>query len=500
MKENKQKKILTAMTRMMSGNVLLTLLNLMRDLSIAAFFGATLLSDYYFLAIMFPVFFITVLAGAYRSSTIPFLEEKELGRDENTPQLISYLNASLIRSLAVLSILFIIFTWLVLGILGRAGDVVEGVTVVYLFMAVIPIYAVSAYIECNVGHMQYIRKFFFGGVLRLGLPIGTIIGCLLFADKFSIYALPMGGAVGIFVVIMILIERQRHEGFLPVFNRRLKASYTKRIVYAMGALSIGTSMSYINPIIDQLVAASLGEGSIALLGYSNRLAIGLSSITAGAIGPVLLVYYSNILGSGGKSELQDLFNKTFILCCWISCFLVVVVASYAIHIVDLVYTRGNMSTDDSLAVGRLVQYYSCQYIPLITSAAVYPLISALNLNKIFIPINLVLCIINLIADIILSEYFGLLGIAISTVMVYVVSLILMMVYLVRGGYVVVQLRTYANLFAAVMSAVLIYFSAIIVKEINGVEIFNINLMQASIIAGYGFFVMWLCKKSIKDLK
>ena len=114
--------------------------------------------------------------------------------------------------------------------------------------------------------------------------------------------------------------------------------------------------------------------------------------------------------------------------------------------------------------------------------------------------NLVLCIINLIADIILSEYFGLLGIAISTVMVYVVSLILMMVYLVRGGYVVVQLRTYANLFAAVMSAVLIYFSAIIVKEINGVEIFNINLMQASIIAGYGFFVMWLCKKSIKDLK
>ena len=82
MKENKQKKILTAMTRMMSGNVLLTLLNLMRDLSIAAFFGATLLSDYYFLAIMFPVFFITVLAGAYRSSTIPFLEEKELGRDE----------------------------------------------------------------------------------------------------------------------------------------------------------------------------------------------------------------------------------------------------------------------------------------------------------------------------------------------------------------------------------------------------------------------------------
>jgi putative peptidoglycan lipid II flippase len=497
---DKSHKIASSLAKIFSGNILLTLLNLVRDLSIAAFFGATLLSDYYFLAIMFPVFFNTVLAGAYRSTIIPFLEERKARYENGFPYLMATLNGSLIKASGLFGIVFVAVTWAVLYLAGRSDLKVEGVSVLYLFFAVIPIYALGAYLECNVGHMQFFRKFFLGSVLRLGLPIGTIVGCVLLAEKFSIYALPIGGLLGVLIVFISLSLRHYREKNLPAFSRRLEPSATNHIVHSIAALAIGTSMAYINPIVDQLVAATLGEGSIALLGYSNRLATGLSSLTAGAIGPVLLVYYSTIVVSGNKTELQDLFNRAFILCCWISCALIVVVISYAVDIVDLLYTRGNMSSDDSVEVGRLIQYYSCQYLPLIASAAVYPLISALNLNKVFVPINLTLCVVNLIADILLSRYFGLAGIAISTVVVYAISLGLMLMYLCYKGHIELQKKTSWGALSALLSAIIIYFVTTSIKKSIDFSILGMNVLQCVVIAVYCLYVLYICKRTYKTFK
>ncbi|MFT5548678.1 MAG: putative peptidoglycan lipid II flippase [Candidatus Azotimanducaceae bacterium] len=495
-----KRQISSSLARMFSGNMVVTALNLLRDLSIAAYFGASLLSDYYFLAIMFPVFFVTVLGGAYRSTVIPLLETFAVSSGEKVHHLLSQLNSGVLRTAVKFGGVYLVGAWLVLWLTGNEELEVNDWPIICLFIAVIPVYVLSAYLECNIGHMQFFRRFFFGSVLRFGLALGTILGCLLLTDWLSVYALPVGGAVGVILVIFILSWQHRREKILPSFSSRLDPGTTKRLVYSIGALSVGTSMAYVNPIVDQLVASTLGEGSIAMLGYSNRIATGLSSLTAGAIGPVLLVYYSNIAVSGNRTELQDLFNRAFVLCCWLSCALVVVVATYALDLVDLMYTRGNMSRDASREVGVLVQYYSCQYLPLIASAAVYPVISALNLNKVFVPINLMLLVVNLFADIVLSRYYGLAGIAISTVVVYSVSLCLMVGFLYMNGHVKLRGMSCASALVAVLSALVAYYLASSLKELSNVTLLGVNLLQSTVIAMYGFFVLWVCRAIYKNLE
>src|SRR5450755_477407 len=65
-----------AVATFLAGNLVVTLCNLFRDVSVAATLGASRSADYFFLAISIPVLVIAVAGGAYRSVVVPFLVRK----------------------------------------------------------------------------------------------------------------------------------------------------------------------------------------------------------------------------------------------------------------------------------------------------------------------------------------------------------------------------------------------------------------------------------------
>ena len=58
---------------LLAGNILVTVANLLRDVTLAGAFGAGVESDVLFLAISIPVFLVTVGTGAFRSIVVPAL-------------------------------------------------------------------------------------------------------------------------------------------------------------------------------------------------------------------------------------------------------------------------------------------------------------------------------------------------------------------------------------------------------------------------------------------
>lgn len=416
--------------KLFAGNLVVTVCNLLRDIAIANTLGASAVADYFFLAISLPIFLITLAAGSYRMVVVPLLVRLMSNPDGSATRTAARLNLLNLAGIAAIACTCA-------AALGIAYAFFRGVMtpghryLIGLMLGVLPMYALGAFIELSQGALQVLGALFTPTVSRAALPAGIAFGAVWFNTGPGAEGLVAGGTAGAIVGAAAVAWQLSHHG-APIRRARtqLLPSHAGEFLRNFRALVISYSILALMPLIGQWLASLLGPGSVSTLGYANRLTVGVASLVSGALAPVLLGAFAQDTATASTAAANRFFD-TITAFVWAGCAVTLGFWEISEYLIPLIYEHGHLTRADGHAVARVADWYALQFPLLLASTSTSSLISALALNRVFIPITSIVLASNVILTVVLMHPLGVAGIALASSLTYAISLALQLVALMR---------------------------------------------------------------------
>ena len=347
------------------------LIGFVRDMVVANFYGATLVSDAYFYALQIPSLAIIILGGvggpfhsaavAIFSKLIPNFDTKPdevVNRLYNTFLTVSFL------FFAFVAILGFFFADKIMGLIISAGspELIHLASLHFKIMS--PIILIGGIIGIYYGllivHKQYILPNL--SPMILSLVVIAVIS-LVHNDKSGI-ALALATTIGAVCQILIQFPKLRQIGYrikpnLDIKNNKNFKDITELLFPAILSSTIGQISIY----IDMFFASILVTGAWTSVVFANRIFQFPVGILVTAFLVPLFPIFSRLAGEGNKDSIKVYFNKGVGVLFFAAIPMIMWILLLARDGISLVFERGAFNSDAVLMVSEALCFLSWSIIP-----------------------------------------------------------------------------------------------------------------------------------------
>ncbi|MDO5666203.1 MAG: murein biosynthesis integral membrane protein MurJ [Alcaligenaceae bacterium] len=272
---------------------------LARDIIIARAFGASALTDAFWVAFRIPNLLRRLFAeGAFSQAFVPILGAyKEQYEEAQVKQLINHVTLILGATLLIVSMLGAIFAPLIVTIMasGLARDGGQPFeAAIWMTRVMFPYIFCMSLVALASGVLNTWRKFAIPAFTPILLNFSMIGSALLLVNYFElpIYALAVGVMIGGVLQLGTQWLALAKIGMLPrpslSFSKAWQNSTVRRIIKLMGPATIGVSVAQISLLINTNIATWLPGGSVSWLSFADRLMEFPTALLGIALGTVLL--------------------------------------------------------------------------------------------------------------------------------------------------------------------------------------------------------------------
>jgi putative peptidoglycan lipid II flippase len=184
-------------------------------------------------------------------------------------------------------------------------------------------------------------------------------------------------------------------------------------------------------LVDQAMGAMLGPGSVAALSYGGKVVSFVTVVGATALGTTVLPHFSRMVA---VSDWQGIRNTVRTYIKWIlltTVPLMVAVATFSESLVRLIFQRGAFAVGDTEVVSRVQAFLILQLPFYVINILLVRLISSLKANSVLMWGCVINFIVNVVLNYVLMQWLQIAGIALSTSVVYLVSVAYLSVMLLR---------------------------------------------------------------------
>jgi putative peptidoglycan lipid II flippase len=279
---------------------------LIREALIANAFGASALTDAFFVAWRIPNLLRRLFAeGAFAQAFVPILAStREREGDAATHRLVDAVATVLWWTLLATVVVGVaaapVIVWLVASGLQRFDDAVWMTRVMFPYIALISMVSLAA------GILNTWRRFAVPAATPVLLNLCVIAATLWGAPWFKalgiepIYAVACGTLLGGVVQLAIQLPALRAIGYLPrlgmtpaSLNAAAHHAGVRRVLMQMGPALLGVSVAQISLLINTHIASRLAVGSVSWLNLADRLMELPTALLGVAMGVVLLPQLSS---------------------------------------------------------------------------------------------------------------------------------------------------------------------------------------------------------------
>lgn len=303
-----KKSSLKAASMIMICTVISKVIGFLRDILIAAKFGATYQTDAYNIAITVSDVLVTVFSWAIMTTFIPILSEelKKHGKQSMFNFANKVMNI-LTLLLIIVSILGLIFTPQIVKLLagnftGEAYKLAIELTRISIF-SVLFMGLTSGYTSI----LQTLEDFTSTAIVGVVLNIPIILYMVLGA-KAGMMGLMIATVIGHFLRALIQFPWLKNYGYTKKFIVDFKDQRIRKMFYLILPVLIGVGVNQINAIVDRRLASGLPQGSITSLTFASRLTDVLYATFASTI--VTVLYPA--LAREGSTENYENFKEYLI--------------------------------------------------------------------------------------------------------------------------------------------------------------------------------------------
>ncbi|MFY9314444.1 MAG: murein biosynthesis integral membrane protein MurJ [Burkholderiales bacterium] len=362
--------LLRALATVSGLTMLSRVLGYVRDFFIARVFGASLVTDAFFVAFKIPNLLRRMFAeGAFSQAFVPILAEHRNRDPEGVRSLIDCV-ATLLGIALVLAALFgIAAAPLIVYVTapGFAGDPGKFELTVQLLRITFPYIVFISLVALASGILNTWSRFAVPAVTPVLLNVSFIVGAAFFADRFDPPVLVLAWAVfaGGLLQLLLQLPFLARLGLLPRWRLDLRHPGVRRVLTLMAPAAFGVSVSQVSLLINQIFASFLATGSVSWLYYADRLMEFPAGVLGAALGTILLPSLSKHHASGSADDYGRLLDWGLRVTLLLALPAAAALAVLALPLIATLFHYGRFSEMDAWMTREALVAYSVGLVGLI---------------------------------------------------------------------------------------------------------------------------------------
>lgn len=235
------------------------------------------------------------------------------------------------------------------------------------------------------------------------VTFGNKIGADTLVYSFICYAL--------FSLAFLAVYSKKHWDVR--FNTPFEDENVKKLLRMMGPLLLGYSIVFVNQQVDKIIVSGLGDGVVSAMGYASVLSNFVCTFI-GSICGVLFVYITQNIVNGKKKEAAHFVVQSTAQMITIVLPVFIITICNSVDIVTIVFGRGKFDDNAIHACSYALIGYGIMFVPYVIRELFSRFQYGYGDSKHPMINSSIGILINIIASIILSRFFGVLGVTVAT--------------------------------------------------------------------------------------
>ncbi|HEX6690048.1 MAG TPA: murein biosynthesis integral membrane protein MurJ, partial [Burkholderiales bacterium] len=362
--------LLRALATVSSLTMVSRVLGFVRDFFIARIFGASLVTDAFFVAFKIPNLLRRMFAeGAFSQAFVPILAEHKNRDPDGVKPLIDAVVTLLGIALVVTAALGVAAAPVIVYVTapGFAADPDKYALTVQLLRITFPYIVFISLVAVAAGILNTWSRFSVPAITPSLLNVSFIVGAVCFADYFDPPVLVLAWAVfvGGLLQLAFQVPFLARLGLLPRWRFDLKHPGVQRVFFLMAPAAFGVSVSQVSLLINQIFASTLGDGRVSWLYYADRLMELPAGVLGVAVGTILLPSLSKYHADRNQAEYTKLIDWGLRLTILLAVPSAVGLAVLALPLVSTLFQYGRFGVEDAWMTRHALVAYSVGLVGMI---------------------------------------------------------------------------------------------------------------------------------------
>lgn len=405
------------------------IIGMAREVAIAYFYGATNVSDAYFMSISIPTIIITFVIVSLATSYIPVYQKLEDDNDAKNIFTNKVMGITLVICLLIL-IVTLMFTSQIVSLFAVGFD--SETVKITVMLTRITLFAVFFMGLNHILHsfMQVKEKILLASLS--GLPFNLIATLFIIISAYtSLYMLAIGTviAIGIQCLYLLVLAKRQSFKLRPHFD--MQDGNIRNLITLTLPLVLTNTVDQIGLIVDKNLASTFGSGAISSLTYATRTTTAISAVFVTSI---LIFTFPKIAKQAADKDMTKMKNSLAESIVTMSLFIIPVIAATAMFahpVILLLFGRGAF---DSYAVAMTssLLFFSVFFL---FGSGIFQLVArvfyALEDSKTPMIVAMVKVIVNIMLSFILIPFMDIAGLALATSVSSFVGMLLLLFLLRR---------------------------------------------------------------------
>jgi putative peptidoglycan lipid II flippase len=404
----------------------------LKEMTIARQFGAGDEMDAFVIAFLLPSFVVGVVSSAFQAAVIPmYIQVRDREGPEPARLLLSNLTLWSGALLVALTVLLGLSAGAFFQLLGSGFGPGKLLLTRSLFLLLLPIVTLSGLAAIWGAALNAERRFVLVSVSPIATPLLVIVALLAMGRSWGVYSLALGALAGAITEVLLLAYAIRRRGLWVGPRWDAMRPATREVIKQFATMTLGAFLMSSTALVDNLMAAMLGPGSVALLNYGSRLAMFLLGFCSLALSTAILPHFSGLVARSDWITLRHTL-RTYLR--WTAIATVPVTAAlmvFSLPVTRLMFERGAFTPETTVAVAAVQTLYLIHLPFYMMGILLVRLISSLQANHLLMWGSGMNLLVNVGLNYVLMQWIGIRGIALSTTLVYIVSFCFLWVVLSR---------------------------------------------------------------------
>ncbi len=415
---------------------------LIRENITAVMFGATALTDAFFVAFRLPNLLRRLFAeGAFSQAFVPLLSATQAKTPEKTRPLVDNVATALFWTVLAISILGVAtspaLVYLMASGLSRDPAAFDAAVVMTRWM--FPYIGMISMVALAAGILNTWKKFSVPAFAPVLLNLSFIGAALLLTPYFDppIYALAAGVVIGGIAQLAWQIPALLRIGMFPKIGlnviQAFRDPYTRQILSRMGPAVVAVSVAQISLVINTQIASRLAAGSVSWVTYGDRLMEFPTALLGVALGTVLLPSLSRAGAQNDQPEYNALLDWGLRLCVLLAIPCMVGLGLMAKPLTALIFHYGKFTANDVHMTQMAVLGYSVGLLGLVAVKILAPGFYAKQDVRTPMKIAIFVLVVTQLLNLLLVPVFAHAGLALSISIAAMLNAGLLLMMLIRRG-------------------------------------------------------------------
>lgn len=404
-----------------------------RDIMMAHTFGLGGRLDNFFIALMIPMFIVTVLCMPLGAVFVPmYLDIKEQQIPQAVRKWVSNISSWVTASLLVISLILYIGGPSLLPLLYVKGANPDMAQLTFLLDWALPILLLSGMVILGNSVLNANGRAVLSSSAQLVVPIVAILALMLFGERYGVKVVMFGMVAGqVLNLLIVQYYLKQHEvSLLPRLDLRNQDGIAPIMAqyFPMAATAFFVSVA---ALVATVLAMSLPEGGVSAFNLGNKVVLFVTGLLGTAITAVILPYFSALVSKNHLVVARRELSLFLLFATFISVPISAMLYIWSEPIVRLMFEGGTFDSSATEMVARVMQYAVVQLPFFVCNSLLLKFATATKHVIAICVVAIIGMLINIGASILLMKHMGVAGIALGSTVSMLVSTLLLVIVLVR---------------------------------------------------------------------